>query len=157
MNLWNANCDSRVPKPKRELLRELDIWENAQGGRAPIPAASNPSNSVMRKDFDGAAWSANHEGSFKSLIANARKKKGPNIPAPSPEHLSVSDDATQGPGPGTVEAEETPSDNANDNHGIQHDIVDLTSKNIEGVESKSDSGIETEGRRIVLEDNLGPI
>jgi E3 ubiquitin-protein ligase RAD18 len=28
----------------------------------------------MRKDFDAAAWSTNHESDFKQLIANARKR-----------------------------------------------------------------------------------
>ncbi|KAE8375848.1 hypothetical protein BDV26DRAFT_6135 [Aspergillus bertholletiae] len=72
MNLWNANCDSRTPKSKRELLFELDVWERTQGGN------SNPSSehagSVMRKDFDATAWSTNHESDFKRLIANARKR-----------------------------------------------------------------------------------
>lgn len=73
MNLWNSNCDSKVPKSKRELLRELDIWEKTQGGQAPAPAAVG-TNSIMRKDFDAAAWSSNHDDDFKRLIANARKR-----------------------------------------------------------------------------------
>ncbi|KAL1969754.1 hypothetical protein VTN77DRAFT_8307 [Rasamsonia byssochlamydoides] len=72
MNLWNANCDAKVPKSKRELLRELEIWERTQGGLA--PTSQNGSNSVMRKDFDPAAWSASHDDEFKRLIQNARKK-----------------------------------------------------------------------------------
>ncbi|KAL1851286.1 E3 ubiquitin-protein ligase rad18 [Paecilomyces lecythidis] len=73
MNLWNSNCDSKVPKSKRELLRELDIWEKTQGGQAPASAAVG-TNSIMRKDFDAAAWSSNHDDDFKRLIANARKR-----------------------------------------------------------------------------------
>lgn len=77
MNLWNANCDARIPKSKRELLRELDIWERTQGGMAPIPPAAaslGGAHAVMRKDFDSAAWSASHDDDFKQLIQNARKK-----------------------------------------------------------------------------------
>ncbi|KAF7596731.1 E3 ubiquitin-protein ligase rad18 [Aspergillus hancockii] len=72
MNLWNANCDSKTPKSKRELLSELDVWERTQGGHS-TPSAESAS-SVMRKDFDAAAWSTNHESDFKQLIANARKR-----------------------------------------------------------------------------------
>ncbi|KAL4931942.1 E3 ubiquitin-protein ligase RAD18 [Aspergillus undulatus] len=72
MNLWNANCDSKTPKPKRELLRELEIWERTQGGNSVTP--TDPTSSVMRKDFDKPAWSANYDNEFRQLIANARKK-----------------------------------------------------------------------------------
>ncbi|KAL4971474.1 Postreplication repair E3 ubiquitin-protein ligase rad18 [Aspergillus desertorum] len=72
MNLWNANCDSKTPKPKRELLRELDIWERTQGGNSVTP--TDPTNAVMNKDFNTGEWSANYDTDFKALIANARKK-----------------------------------------------------------------------------------
>ena len=71
MNLWNANCDSENPKPRRELLQELDTWERSQGGHS----SSGPTGTVMRKDFDTAAWSTNHDDDFKRLIANAQKTK----------------------------------------------------------------------------------
>ncbi|GIJ89347.1 e3 ubiquitin-protein ligase rad18 [Aspergillus pseudoviridinutans] len=73
MNLWNANCDSKAPKSKRELLHELAVWERTQGGHA--ASSSESSNTVMRKDFDALAWSNNHGDEFKRLIANARKRK----------------------------------------------------------------------------------
>ncbi|KAL4761058.1 E3 ubiquitin-protein ligase RAD18 [Aspergillus foveolatus] len=72
LNLWNANCDSRTPKPKRELLRELDVWERTQGGNSVTP--TDPTNAVMNKDFNTEEWSANYDTDFKALIANARKK-----------------------------------------------------------------------------------
>ncbi|KAE8355251.1 hypothetical protein BDV28DRAFT_53734 [Aspergillus coremiiformis] len=72
MNLWNANCDSKTPKSKRELLQELDVWERTQGGHSHPTGES--AGSVMRKDFDATAWSTNHESDFKRLIANARKR-----------------------------------------------------------------------------------
>lgn len=74
MNLWNANCDSKHPKPKRVLLQELDIWERTQGGHATAPSPFTTSNNVMRKDFDASEWSNSHDDDFKRLIANARKK-----------------------------------------------------------------------------------
>jgi E3 ubiquitin-protein ligase RAD18 len=76
MNLWNANCDSKIPKSKRELLQELDIWEKTQGGLATGPSPFVSSSNVMRKDFDAKEWSSSHEDDFKRLIANARKKAG---------------------------------------------------------------------------------
>ncbi|KKK19151.1 hypothetical protein ARAM_001395 [Aspergillus rambellii] len=94
MNLWNANCDSKAPKPKRDLLRELDVWERAQGGHS--TTSNDTSNTVMRKDFDVAGWSSNYDNDFKQLIANARKRSDALIrttipkapPAPLDESLS---------------------------------------------------------------------
>ncbi|KAL4797868.1 hypothetical protein BDV19DRAFT_38968 [Aspergillus venezuelensis] len=95
MNLWNANCDSKTPKPKRELLRELDIWERTQGGNSTTPTDST--SSVMRKDFDKPAWSANYDSDFKQLIANARKKSDAvvrsTIPSASQSTSNGSDSA----------------------------------------------------------------
>lgn len=73
MNLWNANCDSKSPKSKWVLLRELDSWERTQGGSA-NPPSHDPNNTIMEKTFDKAAWSTSHDNDFKRLIENARKK-----------------------------------------------------------------------------------
>ncbi|KAF2473965.1 DNA repair protein rad18 [Lindgomyces ingoldianus] len=70
LHLWNSNCDSVHPKSKRELLKELDIWERTQGGSAGAPEAK-----VMRKDFDGKGHAKQHENQFADLIAEARKKR----------------------------------------------------------------------------------
>jgi E3 ubiquitin-protein ligase RAD18 len=75
VNIWNANCDSTQPRTTRDLLRELDVWERTQGGRAPTA-----NSSLMRKDFDGDAHSKLHCEDFSRLIADARRKK--NVPAP---------------------------------------------------------------------------
>ena len=70
MNLWNASCDSLNPKSKRELLRELDIWEQYQGS-----GASNVgSNTVGKKEFDRQGHSTKHSDHFNDLIAQAREK-----------------------------------------------------------------------------------
>lgn len=94
INLVNANCDSRRPRTKRELLHELDVWDKTQGRQ--VCNSSNGvggSSSVMDKDFDGAAWATSHDSDFQSLIARARRKTKPetedtgtadqsNVPAP---------------------------------------------------------------------------
>ncbi|KAI4265966.1 MAG: hypothetical protein L6R38_009048 [Xanthoria sp. 2 TBL-2021] len=73
INIVNANADSSRPKSKREMLRELDIWDRTTGRS--IASSGNELNnagSIMRKDFDGAAWSANHSSDFQDLISKAR-------------------------------------------------------------------------------------
>ncbi|KAI9730409.1 MAG: E3 ubiquitin-protein ligase rad18 [Cirrosporium novae-zelandiae] len=75
VNIWNANCDSSRPKPKRELLQDLDVWERAQGGLASNAAGVfNSAKTVMDKDFDSAGWAESHSDDFQQLIANARRK-----------------------------------------------------------------------------------
>ena len=74
VNLVNANCDSSRPRTKRELLNELDSWERSQGRNILNGLAGNETNSVMRKDFDGAAWASSHGNDFQQLIAKARRK-----------------------------------------------------------------------------------
>ncbi|KAG6042286.1 hypothetical protein E4U41_000030 [Claviceps citrina] len=73
INLWNANCDAAEPKRRTQLLQDLDIWERTQGYRA-SPAGPAALNAALIKDknFDGAAWAARHDSSFKDLIASAR-------------------------------------------------------------------------------------
>ena len=71
MNLWNASCDSSHPQTKRELLRELDVWERTQGRQ--IANAQGPSG-VMAKDFDADGWSRSNRDDFSDLIKKARKK-----------------------------------------------------------------------------------
>ena len=77
INLVNANCDSRRPRTKRELLHELDLWDKAQGRQTLNNSNASVSSSVMDKDFDGAAWATSHDSDFQTLIARARKKAKP--------------------------------------------------------------------------------
>ncbi|KAL4998604.1 Postreplication repair E3 ubiquitin-protein ligase rad18 [Aspergillus recurvatus] len=93
MNLWNANCDSRTPKPKRELLRELDVWERTQGGNSVTP--TDPTNAVMNKDFNTGEWSANYDTDFKALIANARKKNDAVVRSTIPTASQATSDRPQ--------------------------------------------------------------
>ncbi|MCJ1339809.1 E3 ubiquitin-protein ligase rad18 [Bachmanniomyces sp. S44760] len=87
INLWNANCDSSSPRRKRELLRDLDVWERTQGGHATTSTGTvGGGKSVMDKEFDGTAWAASHDDDFQQLIARARRKP----PAPvAPESEPV--------------------------------------------------------------------
>ncbi|KAL8673897.1 MAG: hypothetical protein Q9168_001717 [Polycauliona sp. 1 TL-2023] len=74
INIVNANADSSRPKSKREMLRELDIWDRSTGRSiASSGMELNNTGAIMRKDFDGAAWSANHNSDFHDLISKARK------------------------------------------------------------------------------------
>jgi E3 ubiquitin-protein ligase RAD18 len=76
MTLWNANCDAAKPKKRNELLRDLDVWERTQGGRAQMSGKSAQNAAIIKdKDFDGAAWAARHESSFKDLVASARQSR----------------------------------------------------------------------------------
>lgn len=82
VTLWNANCDATHPKGKFDLKRELDIWERTQGSRAQATSSLNPGAQIRDRDFDKAAWSTQHDGSFKELIANARSKIRAKVAAP---------------------------------------------------------------------------
>ncbi|KAG8527464.1 uncharacterized protein KY384_007616 [Bacidia gigantensis] len=76
VNLVNANCDSKFPETKRNLLRDLDNWDKIHGRQLANGTATS-SASVMSKDFDGNAWASNHQSNFKNLIAQARTKRQP--------------------------------------------------------------------------------
>ncbi|KAL8942290.1 MAG: hypothetical protein Q9216_001763 [Gyalolechia sp. 2 TL-2023] len=74
VNIVNANADSSKPKSKREMLRELDIWDRSTGRSiANGGPDSNSLGSIMSKDFDGAAWSVNHQMDFEDLVSEARR------------------------------------------------------------------------------------
>ncbi|UZP39787.1 hypothetical protein NXS19_007603 [Fusarium pseudograminearum] len=76
MTIWNSNCDAAQPRTRHDLLRDLNVWENTLGGRAPTTGRSVQNAAIIKdKDFDGAAWAAKHDTSFKDLIANARKTR----------------------------------------------------------------------------------
>ncbi|RGP80107.1 e3 ubiquitin- ligase rad18 [Fusarium longipes] len=76
MTIWNSNCDAARPKTRHELLQDLDVWERTLGGRAPTTGRAIQNAAIIKdKDFDGAAWAAKHDTSFKDLIANAKKTR----------------------------------------------------------------------------------
>ena len=71
VNLWNANSDSRTPRSKRELLKELEVWERTQGRQI---AHNIGPNGVMAKDFDSDAYVRSNKNDFDDLIRKAREK-----------------------------------------------------------------------------------
>jgi E3 ubiquitin-protein ligase RAD18 len=72
LNIYNSNCDAddSVRKSKRQLLRELDEWEQTLGGRA-----GTKESKIMKKDFDGDGYAKTHKTEFDDLIARARQKR----------------------------------------------------------------------------------
>ncbi|KAH7069014.1 hypothetical protein BKA63DRAFT_520463 [Paraphoma chrysanthemicola] len=72
LNIYNSNCDAdeSVRKSKQQLRRELDEWENTQGGRA-----DSKESRIMKKDFDGNGHAKSHKTDFDDLIAIARAKR----------------------------------------------------------------------------------
>jgi E3 ubiquitin-protein ligase RAD18 len=90
VNLWNANSDSRTPRLKRELLKELEVWERTQGRQI---ANNLGASGVMAKDFDSDAYAKSNKSDFDELIRKAREKakakkadrieKQPGIPTPN--------------------------------------------------------------------------
>lgn len=76
ITLWNANCDAANPKKRTQLLHDLDVWEKTQGGRAPTTGRGVREAALIKdKDFDGHAWAARHDESFRELIENARRSR----------------------------------------------------------------------------------
>ena len=80
VDIYNANSDSPRPKPERQLLKDLDVWERTQGGHATGQGQTGPVG-VMRKDFDGIEWTGKHKDQFSDLIAQARAKRKSAAPA----------------------------------------------------------------------------
>lgn len=69
--LWNANCDARLPRGRKELLADLDRWERSQGGLAPAGGGFVGAG-VMAKGFDGVEWGRRNGDEFRELVARAR-------------------------------------------------------------------------------------
>ncbi|KAI1491272.1 hypothetical protein F5X96DRAFT_668883 [Biscogniauxia mediterranea] len=93
VTIWNANCDSLRPRRKPDLLHDLDVWERTHGTRAPTTSRSAALGAQIKdKDFDGAAWAARHDSSFKDLIASARRNR-----AQAQEKRTSSDQADRTP------------------------------------------------------------
>ncbi|KAF2829452.1 DNA repair protein rad18 [Ophiobolus disseminans] len=93
LNIYNSNCDADegVRKTKRQLVKELEEWENTQGGKA-----ETKENKMMKKDFDGSGYAKSHKTEFDDLISKARAKRA----TPKPEETKPSQpevDATQPP------------------------------------------------------------
>lgn len=97
VTLWNANCDAARPKSRAELLRDLDMWERTQGGRAPTTGRAMQNAALIKdKEFDGSAWAAKHDTSFRDLIASARKSNAQARKKPEAELEQSSKEDTPG-------------------------------------------------------------
>ncbi|KAI4154036.1 MAG: hypothetical protein L6R39_001447 [Caloplaca ligustica] len=73
VNIVNANADSSRPKTKREMLRELDVWDRSTGRSIANSGTDlNNAGSIMSRDFDGTAWNLNHKSEFDDLVSKAR-------------------------------------------------------------------------------------
>ena len=106
MTIWNANCDSLHPRRKADLLHDLDVWERTLGTRAPTSSRSiHLGTQIKDKDFDGAAWAAKHDTSFRDLIASARKNR-PKVRDVGKG--SENREAEKGAGAGPEDSEEAP-------------------------------------------------
>lgn len=98
MTIWNANCDSAKPKKRSELLQDLETWERTMGSRAPATSrAATVGAQIKDKDFDGAAWAAKHDTSFKDLIARARSSR--SAVAQKTDEGRKPDEGAREPGP----------------------------------------------------------
>ncbi|EER25220.1 postreplication repair protein, putative [Coccidioides posadasii C735 delta SOWgp] len=140
LNLWNANCDSKSPRSKQELLRELDIWEQTQGIRS-----RDQTNSIMKKDFDGAAWSAAHGDDFRKLIESAQKKRESRV-APASESLPASKQLSTE----TADPQDPQIGDSNAPGNESPDKIDHHTPADSGPDSQP--GMEGGSQRIVVED-----
>lgn len=76
--IWNANCDAVKPRPRAQLVHDLEVWERTQGGRASAMSRLGQNTPLVKdKDFDGDAWASKYNSSFKDLVANARRGRLP--------------------------------------------------------------------------------
>lgn len=87
VNLWNANCDSSRPRTKRDLLKDLDVWERTQG-RQLERGIANGNTGVMVKEFDRDGWVKSQKGEFDDLIKKARAKKKATAEPTTDEHTN---------------------------------------------------------------------
>jgi E3 ubiquitin-protein ligase RAD18 len=133
MNLWNASCDSSDPKTKRELLRELDIWERTQGRQ--IANSQGPSG-VMAKDFDPEGWTRSNKEDFADLIRKAREKA--HRPQPVDSKEDAAEQATRKPQ--SLEFNPNPTTPSTHNQ-----VVDLTTTAKPSLEQQQSQGSQISG------------
>ncbi len=157
MTIWNANCDSLHPRRKADLLHDLDVWERTMGTRAPTSSRSiHLGAQIKDKDFDGAAWAARHDTSFKDLITSARKNKfkaQEGTKSTEKEQRDVGP-AMMVPGETAKRGEDPPeippttggradASNSSTAASIDDAVVDLTSDNIAPIETRLSNGVPT--------------
>jgi E3 ubiquitin-protein ligase RAD18 len=101
LNIYNSNCDAHesVRKTKRQLVKELEEWENTQGGKA-----DSKENKIMKKDFDGSGYAKSHKTDFDDLIAKARSKRAVPKQDETKDTAQPESVATQSEGPQEIES-----------------------------------------------------
>ena len=134
MNLWNASRDSSHPKGKKELLRELDIWERTQGRQ--IANAQGPSG-VMARDFDVEGWTRANRDDFADLIRKAKEKA----------HKSVSEEskAEEGGGHSARPPQSLQPNSRVDHSSNPNGVVDRTSSTNPQLEQQESHGSQISG------------
>ncbi|KAH0847568.1 Postreplication repair E3 ubiquitin-protein ligase rad18 [Fonsecaea pedrosoi] len=103
VNLWNANCDSSNPVTKRELLRELKIWEDTLGRQLDRSSTTG----FMAKDFDREHHVKSQKSNFDDLIRQARARK-PKVP--EEQKSSAAENPTLDPVPQQLTDHSAPKD-----------------------------------------------
>ncbi|KAI9679261.1 MAG: E3 ubiquitin-protein ligase rad18 [Caeruleum heppii] len=152
VNIWNANCDSLKPRPRRDILHDLDIWERSQGNLASGSTGSSSAGaSVMRKDFDGLAWAASHNNDFQRLIANAKHRRGPadnqettKTDVSDPSHPSSTSRSPDGVASAATDGSDPAMDGEKivDAHSARHEF---DSSNAQCVEAGAEEQAESQG------------
>ena len=90
VNLWNANCDSTTPVTRRELLRELKIWEDTLGRQLERPITNT---GFMAKEFDRDRHIQNQRGNFDELIRQARERAKVKAQSSEEKHTRSADES----------------------------------------------------------------
>ena len=96
VNLWNANCDSTQPVLKRDLLRELKVWEDTLGRQLERPTTNS---GFMAKEFDRDRHVRNQKGNFDDLIRQARERARVSAQTPDEKDNTLSTVETAAPEP----------------------------------------------------------
>lgn len=138
LNIYNSNCDAHesVRKSKRQLVKELEEWENTQGGNA-----NSKESKIMKKDFDGDGHAKSHKTDFDDLIARARLKRSAPKPddtaQPEPEPMANNSEPalperSRDLDPNNIAPSHQPpqtNDISQPNHGHNHDATPADSEN----------------------------
>lgn len=95
--IWNANCDAVNPRPRAQLIHDLEVWERTQGGRVSAMSRLGQNAPLVKdKDFDGGAWATKYSSSFKDLVASARRSRPPKQEPKSVEGGQNGDELSAG-------------------------------------------------------------
>lgn len=127
--IWNANCDAVKPRPRAQLVHDLEVWERTQGGRTPAMSRLGQNAPLVKdKDFDGDAWATKYNSSFKDLVANARRSRLPKQEPKSAESGQERDEVSAGVSSYEQKESDVPviSPEINAQGGPDHPVGDIT-------------------------------